>query len=160
RVPDTDALFGGAADDRTLSGPVAIGVSPVAAGPACGLATGTCTTQSGLVACIDQLYADDGACGRAAPDFEFASFTALPVPNDFQAECSTASPPCTRTLAEVRGAIDASGNLLMPMSWGGVLVDDGGVPVPRLIRTRTKSPLPFAVPDRVFLNSFTPEGGK
>jgi len=160
RFPDTDALFAGAADDRTLSGPVAIAVSTVGAGPACGLATGTCAAEAGLLACVDQLYADDGACGTAAPDLEFASFTALPVPNDFQAECSAESPPCTRTLDEVRGAIDASGNLLMPMGWGGVLVDNGGVPVPRLIRTRTKSPLPFAVPDQVFLNSFTPEGGK
>jgi hypothetical protein len=58
-----------------------------------------------------------------------------------------------------RAALDAAGNLLIPMGWGGVLVADGGVPVPRLIRTRIASPLPFQVPDQVFLHSFTPEGG-
>ena len=157
--PDTDDLFGGPTDDRTLSGPVAIGVSTVDEGPACGLATGTCADQTGLIACIDSLYANDGACGTAAPNLEFSSFTALPPPNDFQAACFREDPPCTAAANEVRGAIDASGNLLMPMGWGGVLVQDDGVPVPRLIRTRTASPLPFDVPDQVFLNSFTPEGG-
>ena len=40
-----------------------------------------------------------------------------------------------------------------------VLVRDGTVPVPRLIRVRLASPLPITVPDQVFLRSFTPEGG-
>lgn len=159
RFPDTDVLLGGATDDRTLSGPVAIGVTPTAAGPACGLATETCADQSGLLACIDQLYQNDGACGTTALDLEFAHFTALPPPNNFQANCFNEAPPCTGLTDEVRGAIDARGNLLLPMGWGGVLVQDSGVPVPRLIRTRTASPLPFQVPDQVFLNSFTPEGG-
>lgn len=157
--PDTDDLVGGAADDRTLSGPVAIGVTAAGAPPACGLATGTCAAQAGLVACIDQLFASDGACGTAVANQTFATFTALPPPNDYQADCVSEDPPCTATATEVRAAVDGAGNLLIPMGWGGVLVADAGVPVPRLVRTRLGSPLPFRVPGQVFLGSFTPEGG-
>jgi hypothetical protein len=32
--------------------------------------------------------------------------------------------------------------------------------VPRLLRTRIKSPLPFHIPDQAFLGSYTPEGGE
>jgi Tol biopolymer transport system component len=159
--PDTDALIGGAADDSTLSGPVAIGVTAAGAAPACGLATGTCAAQAGLIACVDQLFASDGACGTAVANATFAEFTALPPPNDYQADCfhEDSPGPCTATATEVRAAVDGAGNLLMPMGWGGVLVADAGVPVPRLVRTRLGSPLPFTVPDQVFLGSFTPEGG-
>ena len=157
--PDTDDLVAGAADDVTLSGPVAIGVTAAGAPPACGLATGTCTAQAGLIACVDQLFANDGDCGTAVANATFANFTALPPPNDYQADCFRESPPCTATATEVRAAVDGEGNLLIPMGWGGVLVADAGVPVPRLVRTRLASPLPFTVPGQVFLGSFTPEGG-
>jgi len=157
--PDTDELVAGPADDLTLSGPVAIGVTAAGTPPACGLATGTCAAQTGLVACVDQFFASDGACGTAVENATFATFTALPPPNDYQADCFTDDPPCTATATEVRAAVDGAGNLLMPMGWGGVLVADAGVPVPRLVRTRLGSPLPFSVPGQVFLGSFTPEGG-
>ncbi len=157
--PDTDALLGGADDDVTLAGPVAIGVTQAGAPPACTLATAPCAAQTGLLACVDQLYANDGACGAAVPNATFPSFTALPPPNDYQAACISEDPPCTATAGEIRVAVDGAGNLLMPMGWGGVLVDDGGVPVPRLVRTRLGSPLPFTVPGQAFLGSFTPEGG-
>ncbi len=157
--PDTDDLVAGAADDLTLSGPVAIGVTAAGAPPACGLATGTCAAQTGLVACIDQFFASDGACGTAVANQTFATFTALPPPNDYQADCFSEDPPCTATATEVRAAVDGAGNLLIPMGWGGVLVADAGVPVPRLVRTRLGSPLPFSVPGQMFLGSFTPEGG-
>ena len=157
--PDTDALRAPDGDDVTLAGPVAIGVTPAGAPPACGLASATCGAQSGLLACVDALHANDGACGTAVPHGQFAHFTALPPPNDYQAACFREGPPCTATAPTLRAALDADGNLLIPMGWGGVLVADAGVPVPRLIRTRIKSPLPFAIPDQVFLGSFTPEGG-
>ncbi len=48
----------------------------------------------------------------------------------------------------------------MPFAWSGVLVDDGGIPVPRLLRVRIDPPVAFQVPDQVFLGSYTPEGGK
>jgi hypothetical protein len=157
--PDTDALVAPDGDDVTLAGPVAIGVTAAGAPPACGLATGTCAGQGGLLACVDGFYANDGACGTAVPNATFPSFTALPPPNDFQADCFDASPPCTATATAVRGALDSAGNVLFPMGWGGVLVANGSVPVPRLIRTRIGSPLPFEVPDQAFLGSYTPEGG-
>jgi hypothetical protein len=47
----------------------------------------------------------------------------------------------------------------LPVAWQGVLLSDQGLPVPRLLRARLESPLPLAVPDQVFLSSFTPEGG-
>ncbi len=157
--PDTDALLSPDGDDATLSGPVAIGVTAAGTPPACGLATAECSAQSGLLACVDGLYANDGACGTAIPDARFSHFTALPPPNDYQADCFNEDPPCTATAGEVRMAVDAAGNLLMPMGWGGILVRDAGVPVPRLIRTRFHSPFAFTVPAQVFLHSFTPEGG-
>jgi len=159
RFPDTDALLAPDGDDATLAGPVAIAVTPAGAPPACGLASAPCGAQAGLIACVDQLYANDGACGAAVPHGQFTSFTALPPPNDYQADCFTSDPPCTATATSVRAALDAAGNVLIPVGWGGVLVRDGSVPVPRLIRTRIASPLPFDVPDQVFLSSFTPEGG-
>jgi len=158
--PDTDADFGGPADDRTLTGPLTIAVTPKAAPLPCELATQTCASQSGLLACLDELYANDGACGTTAPDTVFTRFTALPVTNDYQADCFQDAPPCTATATEVRAALDGDGNLLMPFLWRGVLTSDQGLPVPRLIRFRTKSPLPFTVPAQAFLGSFTPEGGK
>jgi len=157
--PDTDAILAPDGDDATLAGPVAIGVTAVGQPLACGLANGTCAAQGGTLACIDELYANDGACGSTVPDARFASFVALPPPNDFQADCFREGPPCTATATVTRAAVDSAGNLLIPMGWGGVLVRDGSVPVPRLIRVRLASPLPLTVPDQVFLRSFTPEGG-
>ncbi len=159
--PDTDADFAGAADDLTLAGPVAIAVTAKVDPLPCQLATATCATAStGLLACVDDLYANDGACGTTAPDDVFPSFTALPVPNDYAADCFQDAPPCTALATEVRATLDSDGNLLMPFVWGGILTRDQGLPVPRLIRLRTKSPLPFEVPGQVFLGSFTPEGGR
>ncbi len=158
--PDTDVDFAGPADDLTLAGPVAIAVTPKVDPLPCQLAATSCAGTSGLLGCIDDLYANDGACGTTAPDDVFSSFTALPVPNDYAAGCFQDSPPCTALATEVRATLDADGNLLMPFVWGGILTRDQGLPVPRLIRFRTKSPLPFQVPGQVFLGSFTPEGGR
>ncbi len=157
--PDTDALLAPDGDDVTLAGPVAIGVTAAGTPPACGLAAAACAAQTGLLACVDALHANDGACGTAVTNATFPSFTALPPPNDFQADCFTRSPPCTATATAVRGTLDADGNALFPMSWAGVLAANVDVPVPRLMRTRLASPLPFQIPDQVFLGSFTPEGG-
>jgi Tol biopolymer transport system component len=156
--PDTDALLAPAADLHTLSGPATIAVTAPAAALPCQLASAPCTAQSGLIACIDDYFANDGACGTATPSGTFPHFTALPPPNDYRADCFNETPPCTATATEVRAAVDSAGNLLMPMSWSGILVP-GSTPIPRLLRTVIKSPLPFALPDQAFLGSFTPEGG-
>ncbi len=160
RFPDTDDRLLMVDDDITFAGPARIGVTAPGDPLPCGLASAGCGAQSGLIACIDDYYANDGACGTGVPNATFPSFTALPPPNDFAAQCYSESPPCTATATEARGAVDSAGNLLLPCGWSGVLVDDVGVPVPRLLRVRIDPPVLFQAPDQVFLSSFTPEGGK
>ena len=96
RFPDTDALLAtpgdpaSAADGRTLAGPAAIAVTRPGDDLPCGLATGRCRDTVGLVACVDELYLEDGACDDVLhPDFGF--FTALPPANDFGAVCTEPS---------------------------------------------------------------------
>ena len=120
-------------------------MTPAGVPPACGLATAGCAAQAGLVACVDDLFATDGACGTAVPHVRFTHFTALPPPNDFQADCFAES-PCTASATEVRAALDTDGNLLIPIGWSGVLVSLDGDPVARLIHTLIGSPLPFQIP--------------
>jgi len=157
--PDTDDLVLLADDDVTLSGRARIGVSAPADPLPCGLANAGCAGQSGLIACVDDFFANDGACGTSVANQTFPSFTALPPPNDYQADCFRESPPCTTTATELRGGLDVDGNLLLPFNWSGVLVSDDGVPAPRLLRARIKAPVPLAIADGVFLTSFSPEGG-
>ncbi len=159
RFPDTDATFAPDGDGRTLSGPVTIAVTALANPLPCALATQTCSGQTGLAACIDNLFALDGTCSQT-PDPVFSHFMALPEPNDFQAACFRDTPPCTATAPEVRAAVDPAGNVLLPMNWQGILVRNGDIPVPRLIRETVKSPVPIQIPSQTFLSSFTPEGGK
>jgi hypothetical protein len=159
RFPDTDAILAPDADDRTLSGPATVAVTRSTDPLPCGLATSACTSQTGLIACIDDLFAADGTC-QPTPNPVFPHFSALPPPNDFQADCFRDSPPCTALASEVRGALDTAGNLLLPVNWQGILVSAAGVPVPRLLRATVRSPVPFRVPAPVFLASYTPEGAK
>lgn len=158
--PDTDSSILTPFDDITRAGPTKIAVSAPGQPLPCGLATQTCGAQVGLRACIDTYFANDGACGTSTPLATFPSFTALPPPNDYQADCFADSPPCTATATEVRAALDADGNLLMPVDWSGVLVRNGAIPVPRLMRAQIKSPVPLRLEDAVFVGSYTPEGGK
>lgn len=158
--PSTDAEFPPDGDTRSLTGTTVIAVTPKTDPLPCQLATSTCSAQSGLLACVDELYVNDGACGTTKRNEVFPDFTALPTPNVFSSACFKDAPPCTATATEVRAAIDGEGNLLLPMVWQGVLTRDQGLPVPRLIRTRLKSPLPLTIPDQVFLDSYSPEGGE
>ncbi len=157
--PDTDTFLGTPTDDVTLAGPVKIAVSAAGSALPCGLATQSCSAQSGLFVCIDNYYANDGACGTGTPLATFPSFTAMPPPNDYQAVCVDDSPPCTGNATSVRAALDADGNVLTPFQWSGILVRDAGVPVPRLLKNRIKSPVAFDLPDPIYIGSYTPEGG-
>jgi Tol biopolymer transport system component len=156
RFPDTDALFAPDADDQTLTGPVTIAVTAAADPLPCGLATATCASQS-TIACIGDLYAADGTC-QPHRHPTFPHFTALPVPNDYRADCFADVPPCTALATETRFAVDIDGNLLLPVDWTGILVRRNNVPVPRTLRATLKSPIPFGTPPAVALGSFTPEG--
>ena len=152
-------------EDETLAGPAVIAVTDADDPLPCALASTPCDAQSGLLACLDGFYANDGGCGTSVPLSSFPQFTALPPPNNYQTDCyswnATTTPPgpCNPTSPNLRFAADSAGNLLLPVSWQGVLVPSR-VPMPRLLRTRFLSPLPFSIPDAVFAGSFTPEGGK
>src|SRR5262249_23548296 len=131
--PDTDDLLDEVDDDRTYAGPAAIAVTAQGRSLPCGLASSGCTAQSALLACVDDLFGDDGTCGTA-PHPLFAHSTALPPPNDYQAACVSPHPPCTHTVHELHLAVDTAGNILLPMNWEGVRVNLEDVPVPRLLR--------------------------
>src|SRR5262245_54097351 len=130
RFPDTDALLSDPADpatrydDRTLTGPTTIAVTPVSAPLPFGLAAARCADTPGLVACVDELYARDGTCATGPDHVDpiFGRFTALPPANDYQALCETPNTPCTGRQDEVRFTVDAAGNALIPMEYRGVLI--------------------------------------
>ena len=165
RVPDTDALFPPAGDDRTFTGPASIAVSAVGQPVPCGLASGTCAGQSNVIACIDKLFVTDGGCG-VVPDATFPHFTMLPKPNVYREVCTSPNPPCTGLTDELRFTVDSAGNVLIPMDWRGVLVNHNAVPVARLMRTSSTveafegGGAPMVVPGPSFLASFSPEGRK
>jgi Tol biopolymer transport system component len=157
--PNTDALFAPNGDGLTLAGAATIAVSKAGQALPCQLASTPCGSAPGLIACIDDFFANDGACGTATPNGVFPHFTALPPPNDYRADCFNQAPPCVASATELRGALDSAGNVLVPMNWEGILVP-GSTPIPRLLNVRIESPIPFALPDQAFLGSFTPEGGR
>jgi hypothetical protein len=162
RFPDTDAYLDTPTDARTFAGPATIAVTPHGSPLPCGLVTGTCSAQSGLVACIDDLYTLDGSC-RPLVDSLFGHFTALPPPNRYEEVCTSPTPPCTGTATEVRFAVDKAGNVLVPVDWRGILVPSA-IPVPRLLRASSSidalnvSTGPIHIPGAEFLASYTPEG--
>jgi Tol biopolymer transport system component len=126
----------------------------------------------GLVACVDDLFAIDGSC-NGTPSDPFASFTALPFPNDFQALCVDPTSLCTARASHLRLAIDAAGNVLMPMDWSGILpppvpnaAGADASPPARLLRVAAAvdaladgSGTPLRVPSNAFLHSYAPNGG-
>jgi hypothetical protein len=165
RMPDTDSLVALPTDDVTLSGPVAIAVTNLGDALPCALATETCEDQSGLVACVDRIYATDGTCERN-DDNLFHHFIALPPHNDYQSVCVNPSPPCTGLVDDVRFTLDTSGNILIPMIWRGILVDRDRVPVARLLRASSHveafegGGTVIPTPGLTFLASYSPEGRK
>ncbi len=158
RFPDTAAQAGPASGG--LAGPASIAVSSADGPLPCGQVASGCDAATGLRFCIDQFFENDGACGRDRSDPVFPGFTALPPANDFQAACSSEQPPCLPSGGDIRLTADAAGNLLFPFNWQGILVRDGGIPVPRLLRARFTGAFDLRIPDAVFLGSFTPEGAK
>jgi Tol biopolymer transport system component len=165
RFPDTDPNLLEPDDDLTFAGPAAIAVTPVGAPLPCTLAASSCAAEPTLLACVDELFAVDGSCGRSL-DPTFGHFTGLPPANDYQGVCEDPRPPCTGRLDDLRFAIDAAGNVLIPMDWRGVLIDRDAVPVARLLRANSDVEAfagtgnPIRIPGPAFLASFTPEGGK
>ncbi len=176
RFPDTDARCSGGADaghpcavdadctggtcapdddDRTLAGAARIVVTASGDPLPCGVST--CAAAPGTLACIDDLFQDVGACEPRIPSRLFSAFTALPPPNQYARECIDESPPCDSLLGaqELRAAVDAGGNLLMPVVWDGIRAELDGIPAARLIEATFALPIP-APPS--FVRSFSPEG--
>ena len=171
RFPDTDDLLPPADDALTLTGPATLAVTTVHDPLPLALTTRPCARQTGLLACVDDLFASDGTCGTT-PHSMFSHFTALPFANDFQALCTGPSVTCTGRGRELRFTVDVDGNVLVPMDWSGILVrlrETGRkdpVPVPRLLRASILSEafpgsgVTTHVPNDAFLMSFSPEGRK
>ena len=142
--PNTDADFGFASDNRTLSGPAKIIVTPLGTALPCGIAAATPPTRCanvegtlGEIACIDEIYAQDGTCNQALSDIDptFPHFTALPIPNDYASVCDPASDVmCTGISNEVRFTTDAAGNAYVPWDYGSILKPPGadGIPIARI----------------------------
>ena len=166
RFPDTDDQLGAPDDDLTLTGPAIIAVVQRGEALPCGLPATGCSMAGGLLACVDRLFAD-GTCAPVA-NTEFPNFTALPPPNNYAALCTDpAFPagPCTGVAnRRARLTIDASGNLLAPVDWSGVLVRRDEVPVPRLLDAASMLHAfdgltgVLRVTSLGFLESFSPEG--
>lgn len=163
--PGGGVCTGGEEDDATLAGPAAIAVTRAGDPVPCGVATSGCTRDSGLLACVERLFAADGTC-EENPDATFPGFTALPPPNDYSALCSEPQEVCTRRTTQVRFALDPDGNVLVPMDWNGVLVKNDAVPVARRLRTRIGPEAfpgrdaPLLVPDVEAVAAFAPNGAR
>jgi hypothetical protein len=172
----------GSAESLTLSlttegraGPVKVAVSDLASPLPCQIASQRCADQSGLAACIDELFAADGTCSTepSSRHPQFPGVTALPEPNDFAGICNSPDPsiPCSNNGADVRLTTDLAGNAVVPINWTGVLIP-GTLPIPRLVRGSssltafagvppepTQAPgAPIRVPGLAFLQSFSPKG--
>jgi hypothetical protein len=167
RFPDTDALVGTPDDDRTLTGPATIAVTPVNDPLPLGLATARCADTPGLVACIDELYAPDGTCETTPGhvDATFGYFTALPPANDYGALCETPDPVRAGLDSDLRFTVDAAGNVLAPMDYRAVLIVSDEIPIPRIVLGSTGAPAfssgpptPVAIPSDAFVRSFAPGG--
>jgi cysteine-rich repeat protein len=152
RFPDTDALVGTPTDQRTLAGPAKIAVTPIWAALPCDLATVRCADSTDpLSACIDELYAADGACLNDPTHLDptFAGFTGLPPLNLFSALVSPAT-------SEVRFTTDKAGNLLVPGDWHDLLVRMNGSPFPRIVRGQFG--LPILLPSASAVSAFAQNG--
>ncbi len=181
RFPDTDPLVDLPDDDILLTGPVKIVVTPRSKPPQCGVATQRCAdfvgsgapeapTMPVLSACVDDLFQVNGGCQTDVDDLDatFASFTALPLPNLYSELCTSppgSEPMCANNPQDpARFTIDRAGNVLMPVDWQGVQIQQSEVPVPRLVNGASLfpafsgSPDPVKIPGDSFVNSFSVRG--
>jgi hypothetical protein len=150
------------ADRRSLTGPATLAVTAANAALPCGLASPevTCANPSGgppLIACVDQIFNDDGSCAGGAQSPTFPGFTALPIPNPYHRVCFQENPlPCDPQESELRAALDLQGNVLVPIDWSGVRVFQDGNPVARLLRGAFR--LPITIPGPSLVRTFSPAG--
>ena len=154
--PDTAEITGGAG----WAGPARIAVTDRSADLPCKLARLSCDRMEGTSICVDQFFEDDGACDASTAATTFNHFTALPRPNSFSAGCFQSEEICEASEPVLRLAADPQGNLFLPVDWSGVLAEQDDFPVPRIVRAAIHSPIPFSIPDEIFVGSFTADGGR
>jgi len=150
--PDTDARVAAPDDDLTLSGPLTVvATTSDDALPCEALVSGRCRdlADGDTAACIDELYEGDETCDTGVRASPFDHLTALPPPNDFRDACVSSTPPCTAASPAMRLAVDQRGDLLLPMGWTGVLADENGLPVPRILRATWAAPIDTLAPGLV-----------
>lgn len=166
----------------TLVGPARIVVEPIASPLPTSLVGARCAdaaAASGTIACIDELYRNDGSCSTQASSVNarFPEFTALPVPNDFAAMAAVGAGNASRPT--LRFALDAAGNVLAPMQWSGVLCQTDascsfeGFPPPQLVEVLFPQSIgsglgasgqpvasggPLSIPSSEFTSSHTLQG--
>src|SRR4029453_10015498 len=80
-------------DDHTLAGAATIAVTGPLDDLPCQLASSTCASQPGLIACIGDFFANYAASGPAVASGTFPHFTALPPPNDYRTDCFSEGGP-------------------------------------------------------------------
>ena len=151
--PDTDARVGTPSDDLNVSGPLTIAVTPVAAPLPCGLVAQHCRDLAPrhhhrlhrrALRRRRAVLCHRGAGIALRPSHRAAATERLPIRAGVSSQ-----PPCTATASNMRLAVDADGDLLLPMGWTGVLADDNGVPVPRILRATWAAPIQTLAPGLV-----------
>ncbi|MGI9430740.1 MAG: hypothetical protein ACR2PQ_00910, partial [Myxococcota bacterium] len=181
--PNTDDLLAPAADQLGFTGPSRIVVASIGTDASgfdlpCDLGSTSCKgcladpigcpDAGRLRACVDDFFEDDDTCGTEAVQRHtlFGSFTALPEENLYSEMCQLTGEipePCTAAEPDLRGAVDADGNLVFPMNYTSVELP-GPLPNPRFVSLRTSIDAfdgggePISAPSEAFFDSFSTRG--
>ena len=147
QIPDTDDLLAPSGDGRGLVGPATVIVENGAG------------TQ---IATIGPLYQPTLSCGDRTPDPIFEHFLVLPPPNLVPVASSSGQQVSLVTLA----AVDAGGDLLVPIDYSNVLPSGNAGPLARILDATWDlpafegAPAPIAFPDNGFewVRSFSDVG--
>lgn len=171
--------------DALAAGPLTIAVTLGQNAPLPHLQTTSCAallskyTDSTLLACIDTIAQPASALaavgaresGPSAPTAApiFTQLVALPPTNNFGRVCNPKQgSPCQGSDELVNFTVDADGNLLLSMYWGGVIAPAPNPPAPPPRRTVTGSspvapftsdvPGPILIPNAAYLESVAADG--
>jgi hypothetical protein len=147
RIPDTDGLLAPSGDGRGLVGPATLVVE-----------TGTGTR----LATIGPLHQPTLSCGDQTPDPIFEHFVVLPPPNVVPPASSSGQQVALVTLA----AVDAGGDLVVPIDYSNVLPSGDAGPLARILDATwdlpafETGPAPISFPDNGFdwVRSFSDVG--
>ncbi len=155
------------------AGPVVLAVTNAHQPPPAELQSESCGAlkksglRSDLAVCIDAFRLPDIDPPGVEP--LTMQLIALPASNDYQAMCTKDvgdTPFCTGKAADVWYTVDGEGNVLVPMSWGGILrKEQSGQFGQRQLRTSTAVEAVLGqakrvyVPSAAFLETVSQQGG-